>query len=212
MTPCRSGGRLAGDELDILERLSLKWGMPDIKVTQGSCLCGGVRFEIRGSALRFAYCHCKSCRKSSGSAHVSNIGLPKENLRWLAGEELIQVFTDEVENPGFRRAFCRQCGCAFPSSAGTARCTWFRPGSWMVTRGIRPDVVIWWDEHAPWLKNLDALDKLGLMDDRLRRPGARSRRDSQASIERRVRQRPSSGRRLGQEAGRVERFRHSTVS
>jgi hypothetical protein len=27
--------------------------------------------------------------------------------------------------------------------------------------GIRPDAVIWWDEHAPWFKNLDALDKLG---------------------------------------------------
>jgi hypothetical protein len=135
--------------------------VPDIKVTQGSCLCGGVRFEIRGSALRFAYCHCQSCRKSSGSAHVSNIGLPKENLRWLAGEELIQVFTDEVENPGFRRAFCRQCGCAVPKLSRNGQMYVVQAGLLDGDPGIRPDVVIWWDEHAPWLKNLDALDKLG---------------------------------------------------
>ena len=71
-------------------------------------------FEIRGTALCFAYCHCKSCQKSSGSAHVSNIGLPKENLTWLAGQELIQVYTDEINNPGFRRSFCRNCGCFVP--------------------------------------------------------------------------------------------------
>ncbi len=135
--------------------------MPDLKVTQGSCLCGGVRFEIRGTALCFAYCHCKSCQKSSGSAHVSNIGLPKENLTWLAGQELIQVYTDEINNPGFRRSFCRNCGCFVPKISRNGQMYVVPAGLLDADPGIRPDVIIWWDEHAAWLKNLDALDKLG---------------------------------------------------
>jgi len=34
----------------------------------GSCLCGGVRFAIAKAVGPFELCHCRRCRKSSGSA------------------------------------------------------------------------------------------------------------------------------------------------
>jgi hypothetical protein len=34
---------------------------------KGSCLCGGVRFELDRAAGPFEICHCNRCRKVSGS-------------------------------------------------------------------------------------------------------------------------------------------------
>jgi hypothetical protein len=35
---------------------------------RGSCLCGGVRFEVDRAVGPFELCHCSRCRKASGSA------------------------------------------------------------------------------------------------------------------------------------------------
>ena len=44
-------------------------------VVRGSCVCGGIGYEIRPPYLFFQYCHCSRCRKLSGSAHGANIFL-----------------------------------------------------------------------------------------------------------------------------------------
>ena len=33
----------------------------------GSCLCGGVRFEVTLPFTRAIHCHCSRCRKHSGA-------------------------------------------------------------------------------------------------------------------------------------------------
>ena len=40
---------------------------------KGSCLCGGVKFEIRGSKGPFELCHCNRCRKATGSAFAAGL-------------------------------------------------------------------------------------------------------------------------------------------
>ena len=42
---------------------------------QGGCLCGGVRFEIDRAVGPFELCHCRRCRKASGSAFMAGIGV-----------------------------------------------------------------------------------------------------------------------------------------
>ena len=36
---------------------------------KGSCLCGGVRYEIDAELQSVSYCHCSQCRKASGAAY-----------------------------------------------------------------------------------------------------------------------------------------------
>ena len=38
---------------------------------RGSCLCGGVRFEITGPLMRSSHCHCRMCQKQHGAAFRS---------------------------------------------------------------------------------------------------------------------------------------------
>jgi len=42
---------------------------------RGSCLCGGVKFEITRAVGPFELCHCARCRKASGSAFVAGLGV-----------------------------------------------------------------------------------------------------------------------------------------
>ena len=74
---------------------------------RGSCLCGGVRFEITAPLRRANYCHCSRCRKHSGSSAMAQGRVPREGFRLLAGAELVEVFRPEG---GMVKAFCRACG------------------------------------------------------------------------------------------------------
>ena len=73
----------------------------------GSCLCGGVRFEVTLPFTRAIHCHCSRCRKHSGAFGLTVGHVPMSQVHVLQGEELIRVF----EPPGGRvKAFCSQCG------------------------------------------------------------------------------------------------------
>ena len=78
--------------------------MPDFP---GRCLCGRIRFEIRGQVGPFAYCHCTSCRRASGTAFTANAPVREVDLKWLSGRDEIGEFES---SPGKFRAFCRGCG------------------------------------------------------------------------------------------------------
>jgi hypothetical protein len=73
----------------------------------GTCLCGGVRFEVDASPESLRYCHCTSCKKLSGGAGTVNFGVPPSAIRILEGEDLLQRFTPEG---GSTKTFCRSCG------------------------------------------------------------------------------------------------------
>jgi hypothetical protein len=76
-------------------------------VVTGSCLCGGVRFEVDLPFRRASYCHCSRCRKHSGAAALVHGRVPREQFRLLEGENLIRVFTPPG---GAVKAFCSVCG------------------------------------------------------------------------------------------------------
>ncbi|EKF73824.1 glutathione-dependent formaldehyde-activating protein [Alcanivorax hongdengensis A-11-3] len=73
----------------------------------GSCLCGGIAFEIDGELAPIQVCHCQQCRKAQGTALVTNIPVSTDHLRWLRGESLLKGF---ASSPGKQRVFCQECG------------------------------------------------------------------------------------------------------
>jgi hypothetical protein len=93
---------------------------------RGSCLCGGVRFEVEGPFPGLYQCHCSLCRKQGGS--VSNTGLimAADRFRWLDGEELIGKWQ---RSTGFRSWFCRHCGSTIPNPLRDTGYTWVPAGA-----------------------------------------------------------------------------------
>jgi hypothetical protein len=79
----------------------------------GSCLCGGVAYEIEGKIEAIRNCHCSRCRKARSAAHASNLFVEVGRLRWTQGEELLEAYKiPEAER--FTHTFCRTCGSSLP--------------------------------------------------------------------------------------------------
>ena len=74
---------------------------------QGSCLCGGVRFEIDGPLMRSSHCHCRQCQKAHGAPFRTRARVAAADFRFLAGEELVSFYES---TPGTHRGLCKVCG------------------------------------------------------------------------------------------------------
>jgi hypothetical protein len=82
-------------------------------MTQGSCLCGDVAFEIAGPFVEVHHCHCGYCRKAHGTPFGTYGVAAATGMRWLRGQEKIARYES---SPGFQRAFCPRCGSILPGS------------------------------------------------------------------------------------------------
>lgn len=76
-----------------------------IESHHGSCLCGGVQFEIEGGLRAPDACHCVECRKSTGHFLVS-VDIPRTALRFRSDTSLRWYNSSEK----VRRGFCGTCG------------------------------------------------------------------------------------------------------
>jgi hypothetical protein len=74
---------------------------------RGSCLCGGVRFEVREPFERVGHCHCTNCKKLSGGTGTVNGRVHSGAIEILAGEELLRTFQPAE---GTAKTFCSVCG------------------------------------------------------------------------------------------------------
>ncbi len=74
-------------------------------VLRGGCLCGAVRFEIRGAARPVVACHCGQCRKWSGHYLAATAVRPENFL--LLKEEALRWYDS---SPEAKRGFCGICG------------------------------------------------------------------------------------------------------
>jgi hypothetical protein len=122
-------------------------------MTEGSCLCGTVRWRIRPPFNRMTHCHCSMCRKAHGAAFATYISMPRESFEMLAGEASV---TDYESAPGFHRAFCSTCGSTVPSTAN-GDMVYVPAGTLDGDPGIRPARHIFAASRAPWHRIADDL-------------------------------------------------------
>ena len=73
----------------------------------GSCLCGGIRFEVSESFERVSQCHCSSCKKLSGGPGPVNGHVASVAIRIVSGDELVRTFQP---SEGSAKTFCANCG------------------------------------------------------------------------------------------------------
>ena len=89
-------------------------------VTEGSCLCGEVAYEIRGEPLRMMNCHCERCRLGRSAAHATNVFYKVDAFRFTRGESEVREY--KVPDAKFHAvAFCSRCGSKVPRISRGAR-------------------------------------------------------------------------------------------
>ena len=121
----------------------------------GSCLCGGVRYEITGPFLRAGHCHCSRCRKHSGAAACTQGRVQQRHFRLVTGAKLLRVYAE----PGHAaKVFCSTCGSSlFGGSWPTGPEVSIRLGTLDGDPGIRPQGHTFVDDRAAWDEITDDL-------------------------------------------------------
>jgi hypothetical protein len=121
----------------------------------GSCLCGGVAYEIDGEIGAMLYCHCSMCRRWHGTAFRTRAAVKKSRFRFVRGAELI---TEYRSSPDTVKRFCRVCGSPLvnswdpdPENYGLAL------GTLATDPGGRPACHIFVGSKAPWYEITDGL-------------------------------------------------------
>ena len=120
---------------------------------RGSCLCGGVRFEITGPPLWMAHCHCSRCRKLGATTNVS---VRAEHFRWVQGADLVTRY--EPDAPfNLVRCFCRVCGSTLGEPATNDRGFAIAASAFDDDPGVRPILHEYVAHKAPWYEISDDL-------------------------------------------------------
>jgi hypothetical protein len=129
-----------------------------VKVT-GGCLCGEVRYEVRGPLRNVINCHCSKCRRMHGhiaaytSVQRGNLVLTKQDgLKWY------RSVTDET--PNVHRGFCQECGSSlFWDPKGIGENIAISVGSLDSTTGLRTIGHVWVSQAGEYYEIADDLPR-----------------------------------------------------
>ncbi len=114
-------------------------------MTNGSCLCGDVAWEISTPFTWMTHCHCGMCRKAHGTAFGTFVGTSASGLHWLRGRAGVVHWES---SPGNARPFCGRCGSRVPSEwRGEVA---IAAGVLEGELGVRPGAHIFTGSKAPW--------------------------------------------------------------
>ncbi len=120
---------------------------------RGSCLCGGIRFEVE-KVRALTHCHCVNCRKLSGGAFATYAHVDADKFRFRAGEDLIFQYESA---PGSFRNHCKVCGCNVPGKAAYLKTVSIPAGLFDDDPGVRPLLHVFASSRAPWWEIRDSL-------------------------------------------------------
>jgi hypothetical protein len=108
----------------------------------GGCLCGAVRYTVRGEPFHVGRCHCGDCRKESGSTYT------------IYGQWPLDAFESSGEYATYEgRSFCPRCGASLFTVDEAAE---IRLGSLDdAPFELRPEAEIWIKRREPWLHEIE---------------------------------------------------------
>jgi hypothetical protein len=118
---------------------------------EGGCLCGAIRYRVRGIPIVSVACHCKFCQRRLGSAFATFAYFDETNVD-LVGEVKEYEHRSDESGRWLRIQFCPGCGTTIAHDAEG------RPGQRAVALGTLddPDRVkverhVWVRSKRPWV-------------------------------------------------------------
>jgi hypothetical protein len=128
------------------------------KKVKGECLCGKVQYTAMGPFSAFHICHCTQCRRSTGSAHASNIFTTPDRLEWLSGQDQVKQYLPDEPNV-ISKSFCNHCGSLVPYISAKSGRLIIPAGSLSEDPEIRPEDNIFWSDRASWYDTVSETPK-----------------------------------------------------
>ena len=118
----------------------------------GGCLCGSVRYTVSAPPKSVSLCHCRNCRKQSGSNRSMNWLLPIDALV-ITGDLSTYHDVGDSGKPVLRQ-FCGRCGSPIRTLAevlpGLAV---LKAGTLDETPSVPPNYALYVIRAADWEKD-----------------------------------------------------------
>lgn len=124
-----------------------------VKVAEGGCFCGLIRYRVEGEAADSMICHCQTCRRVAGSPAVAWVTFEKARFAILKGKP-----AEFHSSQAVRRSFCTSCGTPLTyehkdqgATIDITTCSLDEPGAFPPTHHS------WLSHDIAWLRFGDGL-------------------------------------------------------
>jgi hypothetical protein len=124
-------------------------------VVLGSCLCNSIAYEITGTPLRGAHCHCSRCRRGRSAAHASNLFYRLDDFRFTRQNVPISDYR-VPEAQFFGVSFCSKCGGAVPRISKERAAVIVPAGALDTDPVVQPAMHIYVGNKACWFEITDS--------------------------------------------------------
>lgn len=117
---------------------------------KGGCLCGAVRYVLKGEPQAIGVCHCRHCQRHSGSAFSFNLFIREVDYE-QHGETRFFVDTGDSGQLSYRH-FCVSCGSPILTRASTLPgMVLVKAGTLDSMEGLQPQLEIYTERAVKWL-------------------------------------------------------------
>lgn len=120
---------------------------------EGACLCGRVRYRVKGPLFHVTHCHCSMCRRQHGAAFATYAQFSPGDFEWTTGEDLVRLFESPAQ-AGW--CFCSACGSSLAGS-DKGEITSITLATVEGDPGIGPESHIFTGSKAAWHEITDLL-------------------------------------------------------
>jgi hypothetical protein len=121
-----------------------------MRVLEGGCQCGRIRYRIEGEPLGLAVCHCRECQRQSGSAFGMSLAVKRDAFRLLSGE--LASFTTVADSGRSKRCtFCPDCGSRIFHQTLEAAIS-VKAGTLDDTSWLEPTAHYWTQRKQAWFE------------------------------------------------------------
>lgn len=128
-------------------------GVPVPKVSdgpaRGSCLCGGVTYQVNEPFKVAHNCHCSRCRRGRAAAHATNGFVSYDGVQFLSGEDLLKSYK-VPDARYFTQTFCKVCSSLMPRKDAERGIAVIPLASLDDDPGVKPVDHIFVDHKAQW--------------------------------------------------------------
>jgi hypothetical protein len=127
-------------------------------VHEGGCLCGAVRYKVKGEPVVGTVCHCRFCQTRTSSAFAA-MGYFREEEVEIRGRLTMYEHRSDTSGRWLRIEFCPTCGTPVthtvelrPGLRGIGVGTFDKPG-W-----FRHDRHVWTRSKHDWIEVPDDVE------------------------------------------------------
>lgn len=124
----------------------------------GGCLCGAIKYEVKGDPVRVAHCHCDDCRKATGASFATNVFVKEDDLVILQGTPRSYRHAADSGNT-MTKEFCGDCGSQlFGFGSGSTGIRHVKVGTIddvSAVPAIRPEIEVFTSRKLPFTRLSD---------------------------------------------------------